>query len=105
MLQLLRVFGAKIIVHSIRGPFNACPMHEKENYARSMHGMVDLCMHHAWIMHDTCIHARNTLKHVSCTEFPAGPAVQLSLACSHIVMLAREIKVPQNQLALSTEPF
>ena len=51
------------MLHAWKGQAHACIMHGRENHARSMHGMVDLCMYHAWIMHDTCIHAWNTLKH------------------------------------------
>ena len=49
--------------HAWKGEAHACNMHKRENHAHSMHGMVDLCMYHACIMHDTCIHAWNTLKH------------------------------------------
>ena len=83
-LQLLRIFGAKIIVYSIRGhkyicsmhgrgetcmihawrgETHACIMHGWKNHACSMDGMVDVCMYHTCIMHDTCIHAWDTLKH------------------------------------------
>ena len=63
MLQLLRFFGAKIIVYSIRGSFHVCTMHERENHARSMHGMVDcVCTMHVSCMEyvETCMfHVQN----------------------------------------------
>ena len=69
ILQLLRIFGAKIIVHSMRGHIQACSIHGRENHACIMHGrpmhhvlhvwngrhVHVSCMHHGWYMHDACI--------------------------------------------------
>ena len=58
-MQLLRIFGAKVIVYSIRG----------HKYVCSMHGRGDSCMHHAWKGEPCILHAwRGELMHEACMD-------------------------------------